>query len=415
MASSFDTYYIDAESFNNATTIYTDSALTTTAPDGIYQFNGIHRTLTGGVLGSIYYCDTCCAGCSSTYIYPVPPAKNTAHNVCSNIGVSTNTAIVIKVKFTSPSTQLLGYPIGIRAIFNGQFYQGVTSNRFGYLPEVFVGSSDVVSPSDLEASSPYALDGYAWQPLTSTFVQTQNTPTFITQSMVNSTPNNPDECYLLIPKTVQESTVEPQIMSPTLPIDQASAGCDITIPCPTALNGIGMSTVVASVADTCAESLPDKNFIMRVNSTSGPAKMFDRVFADPAGVTAIADGYYKMDNITGSASGSSWMHISGGNGVVKAVGVCASGGQPALTQMIGSEVRSLEILACQYQNSQGTNLPDQIYWHDGANDAPDVADNVYSDITGTTPLADGWYQLMREYMVIEVSGGLGEVTTISSC
>ena len=81
--------------------------------------------------------------------------------------------------------------------------------------------------------------------------------------------------------------------------------------------------------------------------------------------------------------------------------------------MICSQVRPTDTQACAYQNVLGTNLPDQQYWHNGAGDAPIVGDSVYSDVLGATSLPDGWYQLMRGYKLIEVSGGV--VVTESNC
>ena len=103
----FGTYYINAATFNDATTI-TD-AVGSPAADGVYQFNGIHRTLTSGVLGSVFYCDTCCAGCSSTYMYPISSTKNRYHEVCSNIGEPLDVAVVVKFKFTSIKFSLSEY------------------------------------------------------------------------------------------------------------------------------------------------------------------------------------------------------------------------------------------------------------------------------------------------------------------
>lgn len=77
-----------------------------------------------------------------------------------------------------------------------------------------------------------------------------------------------------------------------------------------------------------------------------------------------------------------------------------------LTEMISSEVRGSFWQACEYQNINGVNLPDQQYWHNGSNDAPAVGNTVYSDVLGTTVLPDGWYQLMREYIRIYVVGGV---------
>jgi hypothetical protein len=408
MAATFDSYFINATVFSDATSIFTDSDMTIVAPDGVYQFNGVHRTMSGGVLGSPFFCGTCCANCSKTYIYPIPPLKNKFHEVCANIGQSTSLAIIAKFKFTSSPIQLLGYPIGIRAKFDGQFYQGVTSNRFGYLPEFFVGDSTIVSPAELETYSPYVLGRLAWQPLTNTFIPTQNVFTLVTQAMVNSTANNPDECYLLVPKTVQVSTIDVQVFSPHRPSDNGGGGCDITIPCPTALQSYPVSDVAITSSDACLNTSATNNaYIMRVNSVSGMPRLFDRMFTNPSGLTPLPDGYYMIqNNFAGSVATTAWVHISGTNGVVQAVGTCASSPYVSLTQVIGSQVRNLAVLACQYQNQAGTNLPDIVYWHDGAGDAPQVGDGLFLDVLGQTPAPDGFYQLLREYMLIQVSGGV---------
>jgi hypothetical protein len=407
MAATFNTYYINAENFSDATSIFTDAAMTNIAPDGTYQFNGVHRTMTGGVLGSPFFCGTCCANCSGTYIYPIPPTKNRYHEVCSNIGPSTNSAIVVKFKFTSIPIQLLGYPIGLRALFDGQFYQGVSSNRFGYMPELYVGNNNTFLPSDMEANSPYLLEGYAWQPLTSDFVQTQNITTWITESMVNIALNNPDECYMLIPKTTTDATVTVQVFSPHKPSVSGGGGCDITIACPSALVSVRTSEVKESIALACGESLSETAYVMRVNSVSGQPKMFDRVFSDSSGTTPLAEGYYTLSNTyQGSASRKAWMHVVGSSGTVQATGTCSEGIYPVLTEVVASEMRSTLVQACGYQNQSGTNLPDITYWHNGTGDAPVVGDTIYTDVLGMTEVPDGYYQTLRQYAILNTISGV---------
>jgi len=172
----------------------------------------------------------------------------------------------------------------------------------------------------------------------------------------------------------------------------------------------------ASAAGACAEAsaagLTNTYFLMRVNSASGSPRLFDRVYLDAAGVTPLTTaGYYGVINqYSGTTATYSWIHVDS-DGIVQAAGVCPS---PRLTtEMISSEVRGSFWQACQYQNINGENLPDQQYWHGGSGDAPQLGDGVYSDVLGTTPLPDGWYQLMREYIRIEVSSGT--VITIQNC
>jgi hypothetical protein len=409
MAATFDSYFINATVFSDATSIFTDSDMTIVAPDGVYQFNGVHRTMSGGVLGSPFFCGTCCANCSGTYIYPIPPAKDRYHEVCSNIGNSTNTAIVVKFKFTSVPIQLLGYPLGLRSLFDGQFYEGVSSNRFGYLPEFFVGDNNIFSPMDMEANSPYALEGYAWQPLISDFVQTQSIPTWVTSSMVNVTLNNPDECYMLVPKTTSSSTITVQVFSPHKPDDAAGGGCDITIPCPFNLESTSFTSVQASVNDACAAGAigyNEKYNVMNVNGQWGIPDLYDRIFYDSSGLLPVPSGYYGTYRLfDGAITPSSWVRV-GSNGQVEAVGICSDGTHPTLTKVTGSTPRNLAAWSCLYQNQAGINLPDIVYWHDGAGDAPQVGDGLFLDVLGQTPAPDGFYQLLREYMSIQVSGGV---------
>lgn len=417
MAVTFGTYYINAENFSDATGIFTDSAMTLIAADGTYQFNGVRRTMANSILGSPFFCGTCCANCSLTYIYPIPSAKNQKFTVCSNIGALTNYAIVVKFKYTSTNSQDLGFPLGLKATYEAQAYQGVTSNRFGYLPELYIGSTNVMPALTLAGT--YDLDGRSWQPLTSSFVSSADETVTIAASDMSPIVGNPDECYMLIPKTSITDTIDVEVYSPkptsALP-SSSGGGCDITIPCPSALEFFRTSTTQASSVLACASSLDQDAYIMRVNSATGSnsPRIFDRVFSNPTGETPLAEGYYMLGNwYAGAAAREAWMHVVGSNGVVQAVGTCAGGIYPSLTEMIASEMRPTFVQACDYQNQSGVNLPDQQYWHNGSNDAPVLGNAVYSDVLGTTVLPDGWYQLLREYKLIRVAAG--QVAQESTC
>ena len=354
-------------------------------------------------------------------MYPIPAAKNRYHTVCSDVGQATNTAIVIKFKFTGTP---VGYPLGLAATFQSLNYVGVTSNRFGYLPNKYVGDLTVTGVgSNIEGS--YELDGYAWQPLTSDFVPTgvidptTGLPTpiseVVTASDISLTTNNPDECYLLITKITPEQNVNADVYHPIPPNSFPSAGgCDITIPCPSALPSLSVSEVGVSPAAVCAAVLKTApNYIMRVNSTSGGPSLYDRIWTYPSGAIYTPTGYYSIVNhYSGTTATKAWMHV-GAYGVVQAVGTCGVGVYPALTEMTSSEMRPTSTQACDYQNQSGTNLPDQQYWHNGSNDAPVLGNAVYSDVLGTTVLPDGWYQLLREYKLIRVAAG--QVAQESTC
>jgi hypothetical protein len=56
------TYYIDTDSFSTATAVWTDSGLTTKAPDGYYSFGGNYRQQFNGLLQAIQSCDVAPTG-----------------------------------------------------------------------------------------------------------------------------------------------------------------------------------------------------------------------------------------------------------------------------------------------------------------------------------------------------------------
>jgi hypothetical protein len=62
---SLGTYYFDGQSFANASSVYTDAALTTLAPDGYYSQGGIVRQQLNGVLLNANDCSTCYVDCGS--------------------------------------------------------------------------------------------------------------------------------------------------------------------------------------------------------------------------------------------------------------------------------------------------------------------------------------------------------------
>jgi hypothetical protein len=419
----FGTYYIDAPNFIDATTI-TDAA-GAVAPDGIYQFNGVYRVMASGALSSVItYCDSCCESCSATFVYPINVTKRDYHKMCSNVGESTETAIIIKFKFNE---NRLGYMQGLQATYDGSVYSGVVSNRYGFLEKKYVGNVGIVSASDIvnDAYNPYSLTVYNWQSISNQFIQSGQNPitetialTDINQVTTTSANiyNNPDECYLLVPKTSLTTTVEAEVYSPHRQIDSSGGACSVTVPCPSPLSQFSATGSEASAADACTEAsasgLTNTYFLMRVNSTSGSPRLFDRVYLDAAGVTPLTTaGYYGVINqYSGTTETYSWIHVDS-DGIVQAAGACPS---PRLTtEIISSEVRGSFWQACEYQNINGVNLPDQQYWHGGSGDAPQLGDNVYSDVLGTAYLPDGWYQLMREYIRIEVSSGA--VITIQNC
>ena len=76
------TYYLNSTSFATATSIFTDSGLTTLATDGFYKSGSTVRELSSGVLGTAATCSTC------NYIY-ISAVRSSTTDLCTNNYVMT--------------------------------------------------------------------------------------------------------------------------------------------------------------------------------------------------------------------------------------------------------------------------------------------------------------------------------------
>ena len=76
------TYYLNSTNFATATSIFTDSGLTTLATDGFYKSGSTVRELSSGVLGTAATCSTC------NYIY-ISAVRSSTTDLCTNNYVMT--------------------------------------------------------------------------------------------------------------------------------------------------------------------------------------------------------------------------------------------------------------------------------------------------------------------------------------
>jgi len=121
-----NTYYIDTNLFSTATAVWSDSALTTKAPDGWYQAptetTVTYRQQTGGVLGTAANCEC-----------PVPCGSNISGS--GNVG-----SYIIDIDMGNTSAdvgaiivyfQPYNIPDGILATFDSTTYNTLTTNAHG--------------------------------------------------------------------------------------------------------------------------------------------------------------------------------------------------------------------------------------------------------------------------------------------
>jgi len=428
MAVSFGTYYLNAETFEEATGIFTNGSLTVSAPDGTYQFGGVYRVQTNGVLGVPFTCISCCQSCSSTVFQlnatstvPVKRLDNKVHTICSSFEPHSGGFIVIEFDFVTGVANS-GFPLGLEGIYNSVTTTGVVSRRYGWLPNKYVGDSNEMSSAQLDggingsANPPdYNLRNAHWNPNsvvnwdydypTSYITEPALTLPLTTTLPQSLTVNNPEKCYMGIPNSIAAAqTVDVKVYSPR--VRGAAGALDVTVNCPSALTGFEASNVNATRSGACGlDPTSATLYNMPVNGTAGVPRLFDRVFTNSNGSTLAASGFYSLNQNTSLQTGVyDWIHVDA-NGVVLAKGVGCGG--TLLTEVISTTGSVSDTLAC----TDPAII--QTWYHDGAGDAPEIGDTMYRNSL-PMPLGDNYYQAMREYNVIQVAGGGGVISNITN-
>jgi len=313
----FGTYYIDAPTFASATGIFTDAALTTCAPDGYYSDGVIYRELTACVLGSAVTCPSCLTPCGT----PISGSGSNdgVYDIPFTVGSGTG-AIIVTITPTGTYK-----PIGIKATFNSNIYNKLSTTNFGYKASsvVFVPTylGDTAADCGIVAGSPYTLQTYSYAGGVFTGTGLYVTEG-ITAAQLQLTVGTPGASVLVIPKPLAgPTTMDLEIIAPC-----TSTGFDVTIACPTALTGFTSTFFAAAAAtDACAIVPPTAIYYNApVTGTAGNPGLHDWIFTDPNGefklASAFGAGYYKWVNAA-SPSGFSWIQIDA-NSVVISTGNC---------------------------------------------------------------------------------------------
>ena len=283
-------YYINGTTLANSTSIFTDAELTICAADGHYSDgSGVVRRQVDCVLGAVQSCPSCLYGCGAG-----PITYNLSEGVF-NLGIDLGTDPLdlgaVLVKFTAASI-----PDGIRATYNGNIYNKLSSPVDGYH-----GGLDPSGFTYLGVDSPpsscapvagvtytdlpeYRYDGTLFAP-------TGNTQT-ITPSAneLSFSASVPGTSVMVIPKTSADiNSLFIEIIGVC-----SSTAFTIEVDCPVLLTGFSASVVAGSLSAACALSLVGEYFNAPVAGTAGNPAITDWVFSDEYGSNVLAQGFYKI-------------------------------------------------------------------------------------------------------------------------
>lgn len=280
--------YMNGATFAEATSLFTDEALTTLAPDGFYALEGIVRQQISGILGSPQACGSCllvCGGEPVTVLDGGPGIWYTTFTASDDVG-----AMIAEVQVGSQAA-------GFNVNYNGVNYRTLSSSTVGLLTsaenKTYIGESTATfGPFSFTA------DVYDYVEGEHTFIGTQ--PAVQLVGMDRRTANNPGSCYMVIPKI--STTADPITISAEAAPGTGENNFAVKLHCPRLLTAFEIGALsTASLADACTKDLDGAKYHFPVNGTAsnipsgfGTVGVYDFVFSDQYGAIPLSDGYYRI-------------------------------------------------------------------------------------------------------------------------
>lgn len=308
------TYYLNAPTLSQATSVFSDSALTTTAGDGYYRDGAVVRRLISGVLQSEQQCGECYAQCGGLIKKSLPAGVYYMTINSGSLPADTG-AIVFEAILTDA-------PIGMLVQYNGENFNEVISTAHGSLRSTNPNNPTFVGLTGDDCSisgSTFTLDVYNY--VDGEFVATGTTETILVSSGdVQLTATSPMLMCIIAPKP--SNLPNAVTIKVVVPCTRESANVDFYINCPEDLESFESSVKAATYDGACELGKTQTFYRIDLNSTPGVLQLNDKVFIDKYGRTGLAEkygaGYYY---VRGMDESYDWFRIDSDSIIVE-LGLC---------------------------------------------------------------------------------------------
>jgi len=293
------TYYLNAPSLVTATSVYTDAALTTVAPDGFYSDTANVRELVSGVFTNVFYsCSGCPAPCNSVGNNFTETGDKIYYMTKKVGGTILDTgAIIIEINYYANEV-----PVGFNFIYNNVNYQSFSSQNFGLLQPSSI-NDDFIFVGDTTydcgiTSNTYNASVYTYDPVNNVFVSVgASRVIYVPVSAVQITPGSPGKLVMVIPKP----TASPDFVGCQIVLLCTSArDFDVIVNCPAALPSFTSTEGYDVDIDACGAGTFQTYYSADVNgntSSGGFLGLYDWVFYDSFGQTVLPDGFYRSPSV----------------------------------------------------------------------------------------------------------------------
>lgn len=309
-------YYIDAPTFTDASAVYTDSTLTTKAPDGYYQSGGIYREQSGGILGSLETCPICnvaeCGVIPSGWL----SSQYGVYDFDLQLGTDTGAWRVVAQTFDIPNGFFIEY--------DSTTYSSAVSSQDGYLAGPYFGNNATAVAYSFPGGSPYTLPVLKWGGGSggTDFVLTGATETItVAPGDFTGSPGNGGEFNWFISKP----NAEPQTASIRVIgcVGGSTDGFTLSNFCPAPLDGFTVApSPRVNAVDACLDVPSNTYYNGVVGGVAGDPGLYDVMFVNSNAANTLAatlgTGFYGYS----SASVPTGYFEIDANSVIVSIGTC---------------------------------------------------------------------------------------------
>jgi len=317
-------YFIDSKNFSTATAVYTSSALTIKADDGFYQYCGVLRQQSGGLLLPALSCDELSIGCVVPCGTTVSTALSGNNSGMYDFEVELSSAtgavrVEMNVSLAQSSTAFIfqlgedAYPNPVYGVRGRRSAQNLLA-AYGSATPIVERYTFGTAGNPCNAAATIVTNLKLFQYYNSGWSWTNNINSeYITEA--TSIAADPGTMVLYIPKTSPDINLLRGRIVEACNVGGYSSTA--TVFCPALLNGFTSTTMYASSGAACAASRNNVIYQGHVNGVAGASfGLYDWVFADEYSQNLVADGYYALDYGTPKA----WIRVQ--NGIVTQIGTC---------------------------------------------------------------------------------------------
>ena len=315
--------YWAGNDFSNAPQLYSNSTLTTVAPDGLYSFGNEYRVMSSGVLSPPIKCPACLIDCTSASIIRLTGGTSPGKYFL-NVDLGSGTgAVILRFNPNSTPSQLTWTYDGLSASEYSSATLGYKEGLIGqYFSAVDGGTytCNGASVSTNNGSSNQTFSGfeYEYESISGNFVQKQVLGNLVPVTLGPYNPSQVDlfsSAPVFFTMVIPKPNAAPSTLNLEIDVICPNASFSVDVNCARSLNSF-TAGVVGGGCGVHSTNIFTAS-VATATGVSSAIAVNDWAFVDVNGVTQLPAGIYPV--LIGGVNHFVTVDI---NGIVTAVAAC---------------------------------------------------------------------------------------------